>query len=319
MKTILLLITLVLSFDGSAQILKRQSILSVPGIFQRWFTNDIPYKNHEVDFEDAEQLEIIGYASHSKELRFANEESTFAFFNTDESYSDVFKKDLGVCRGYSSLRRKFRHLAFFDLNNEAGIVIPSKELEPKEYVKFYKKLVKKIRKGQPTIIPGYANLRDFSADPELVKMMKWQVFHEWRNKNYNRGTGTKDLLLGAIKKTSYEDLLEMREKVDQYSKLGINTMIWTGVKKSTWIHVLEAVEVSPIAEDGSFVFKLWNDKSLEADKTYSYLKVAPNGDLIYEDFIDPPRIMNAAGVVKENDGEIRYLGENLRSFLAPKS
>lgn len=319
MKTLTLALILLASLSSHAQLLKRQSIMAIPGIFNLLFENTVHYPDYEMDFESPEMKEVRGFAARNQELRFANLESTFSFFNDKESFKGLFVKDLGICRGYSSLRRKFRLLAFFDAKNEAGIEVPNREKHPRKYVRFYKKLIKQIRKGQPTIIPGYANLREFSSDELVSDMIKMQVFREWRKKNFSSNSGTtSDMLRGTLRHSTYEELLYLRDHVEAYAKEGLNTMIWTAVKKSGWIHVLEAVEASPVDENGDFKLKLWNDKSMEEAKMYSYLTVTKKGDILYDDFIDPTRVMHSAGVTKENDGEIRYLGENLKKFLTIK-
>jgi len=311
-RLIVLFFVLTLSATSSAQVFNRQSILAVAGLWELVFAS-VPNNGHTIDLADAEEQELLSYAAHTQEQRFANLESTFNFLNDDESYKGIIKKDLGICRGYSSLRRKFRIVGFFDPLNESNQEIPDKK-NSKNFTKFYKKLVKRIRKGLPTVIPGYKNLFEMSSDPLLARMLKLEVFREWRKKNFTKGTGTGDMLAGSLKKTSYEELLELRDRVANFSKLGHNTIMWLTVAKSTWIHVLEAVDVSDVDEEGSFTFKFWNDKFLELDRAYSIMTVTKSGEMTYDDG-KTVRKINAAGITDENDGEIRYLGENLREFF----
>ena len=311
-RLIVLFFILTLSATSSAQVFNRQSILAVAGLWELVFAS-VPNNGHTIDLADAEEQELLSYAAHTQEQRFANLESTFNFLNDDESYKGIIKKDLGICRGYSSLRRKFRIVGFFDPLNESNHEIPDKK-DSKKFTKFYKKLVKRIRKGLPTVIPGYKNLFEMSSDPLLARMLKLEVFREWRKKNFTKGTGTGDMLAGSLKKTSYEELLELRDRVANFSKLGHNTIMWLTVAKSTWIHVLEAVDVSDVDENGGFTFKFWNDKFLELDRAYSIMTVTKSGEMTYDDG-KTVRKINAAGITDENDGEIRYLGENLREFF----
>jgi len=311
-RLIVLFFILTLSATSSAQVFNRQSILAVAGLWELVFAS-VPNDGHTIDLADAEEQELLSYAAHTQEKRFANLESTFNFLNDDESYKGVLKKDMGICRGYSSLRRKFRIVGFFDPMNESNQEIPDKK-DAKKFTKFYKKLVKRIRKGLPTFIPGYNNLFEMSSDPLLSRMLKLEVFREWRKKNFTKGTGTGDMLAGTLRRTNYEELLKLRNRVAEFSKLGLNTTMWLSVAKSGWIHVLEAVDATDVDENGSFDFKFWNDKYLELDRAYSVLTVAQNGEMTYDDG-KTVRTINAAGITDENDGEIRYLGENLREFF----
>jgi hypothetical protein len=315
-RLIALLFLFTFSLTSSAQVLNRQSVLAVAGLWELMFST-IPNHGHIIEFADPVEQELLFYASHTQDQRFANLESTFNFLNDDESYKGVIKKDLGMCRGYSSLRRKFRIVAFFDPENQSGQEVPPRK-DDKSYTKYYKQLVKRIRSGHPTIIPGYKHLFDMSSDPLLSRMLKLQVHHEWRMKNFTKGTGTGEMITGAIKRSSYEDMLEVRERVATFSKLGLNTMMWLTVARSTWIHVLEAVEVSEVNEDGSFTFKFWNDKFLEPELAYSVMTVTRDGEMTYDDG-KAVRKMHSAGITAENDGEIRHLAENLREFFKAHS
>ncbi len=245
--------------------------------------------------------------------------------NKKEDFLDLIEVDLGLCRGFASLRRKFRLLAFFDPNNLTAQLIPDRSREPKAYVAFYRDLVKNIRSYSPTVIPVFKNLRELNSDVLLIRMLKKEILEEWKKKNFSRGTGTNELLTGVFRSSTYEELIVMKDKVDIFSSLGQNTMIWISVKNSTWIHVLEAIESTPIQSDGSFRLTLWNDKFTNGENVFSYLTISGDGDIFYDDGLSRRRI-NAAGVTKDNDGEMLKMALSLAdldltlydSFFSPK-
>ena len=307
-----------LSWHASAQV--RQSYFTLAGAFERLvesiFGNDQPYKDYVIDYGSDKELNFLDNKLLNIDIRHPNLEATFAFTNTNEAFEGVYKKDMGVCRGYSSLRRKFRYLSLFDKDNRAQIDVPKLDESKKskrKFKKFYKQIVKDIRNYKPRVIPGFANLFELSQHPELSEMVKWQVLYEWRDKNFSPGTGTGDLIRGVFKHSSIEDLLQMRTRIENNVALGHNTMIWLSEKHSSWIHVLEAIDVTAIGEDGSFLVTFWNDKFIELERAKSYLTVKADGSLFYDDTI-VKRELNAAGVTAENDGELKFFAEKLTTF-----
>jgi hypothetical protein len=319
MKFLILLLALSITLPVHAQITKkRQSMTSFGAIFDRIFHNDIPYQGLVLDLEDSTKLSILESAAHTQNLRLPNLESNFIFTNTKTEFEKLFKPDMGLCRGMSSLRRKFRLLAVFDPKNEKeSLGIPDRVQNLKGFQQFYKKIVKNIRDRKVTIVPGYANLREFSADPDLSDMIKMQVLNEWKKKNFARGTGLGKVLRGSIRHSTYEELLEMRSRVEAFQKINLNTIVWLNQKLSGWIHALEAVEVTPVAEDGSFKFTFWNDKFTEVDKAYSTMTVTADAKMIYDDGIHV-RELNSGGVAKENDGEMLDISEKLQEYYRNK-
>jgi hypothetical protein len=313
----LIVLTLVLltmnSLEAQVRILKRQSLYSFVGLTKRVVRpREIPYRGFESLSVKEDFSDLTSFLNLKSHHRIPNMETTFSFVNTRADVKKFFTADMGLCRGYSSLRRKMRHLAFFDPENINKIEIPNQE-NKKKYRKFYRNLIRKIRKYQPTIIPGFQNLRELSSHPLLIKMVTKEVLHEWGVKNFSRGTNTRALVRGVFKSSAYEELLLMRKKIEDFKNLNLNTMIWLSQKHSTWIHALEAIDVTPVQADGSFKVTFWNDKFLQPEKATSSITVNLDGSIHYDDGIEK-RILNAAGVTQENDGEYLKMGENLKSF-----
>lgn len=315
MKILFLILAFAMSLTVNAQIVKkRQSWTSLGGLFDRVFDNDLPYQGLELDFQDSTKIAALEAATHTSDLRLPNLDSNFSFTNTKPEFEKLFKPDMGLCRGISSLRRKFRLLAIFDAENSKNSQIPNRLTDLNGFQKYYKKIVRRIRDRKVTIVPGFANLREFSSDPDLIDMMKLQVLNEWKKKNFAKGTGLGRILKGSIRHSTYEELLEMRSRVEAFQKLNLNTMVWLNQKMSGWIHALEAVEVTPVAEDGSFKFKFWNDKFIEVEKAHSTLTVTADAKMIYDDGIKV-RELHSGGVAKENDGEMLDISEKLQEHF----
>jgi hypothetical protein len=315
MKFLFLILTISLSVTSQAQIVKkRQSWTSLGGLYDRIFNNDLPYQGLVLDLNDATKLSVLEAATYTGNLRLPNLESNFSFTNTKPEFEKLFKPDMGLCRGISSLRRKFRLLAIFDANNTNNQLVPDRLTKLEEFQRFYKKIVRRIRDRKVTIIPGFANLREFSSDPDLIDMIKLQVLNEWKKKNFAKGTGLGRILKGSYRHSTYEELLAMRSRVEAFQKLNLNTMVWLNQKMSGWIHALEAVEVTPVAEDGSFKFTFWNDKFTQVDKAHSTLTVTADAKMIYDDGI-AVRELHSGGVAKENDGEMLDISEKLQEHF----
>ncbi|MFZ4713978.1 MAG: hypothetical protein ACOYL6_09715 [Bacteriovoracaceae bacterium] len=313
---LLLLSNIAISNSAQAQ---SQSMFAVVGgfeyLFERVFhIESSPNPGYRIDYSRKSTLRDIAQYNINSELRNPNINSTFSFTNTDKDFEGVFKKDMGVCRGYSGLRRKFRFLSFFDYNNVSKIEVPSRENE-KKFVKFYKKIVKDIRNYKFRVIPGFSNLKDFSSDPLLAPMLKWQVLYEWKDRNFSPGMGTGKLLKGAFVHSTYEEMMDVRDRIEKNKQLGHNTLMWLSQKKSSWIHALEAIDATTVQEDGSFKITFWNDKFINLDRAQSSLLVLADGRLIYNDTI-VERELNAAGVTDENDGEIVYMSQKLKEFCS---
>lgn len=304
-----------MTLTSHAQIVKkRQSWTSLGGIYDRIFDNDLPYQGLVLDLNDSNKTSVLGAATYTGNLRLPNLESNFIFTNTKPEFEKLFKPDMGLCRGISSLRRKFRLLAIFDVNNNKNQLVPDRLTNLEGFQKFYKKIVRAIRDRKVTIIPGYANLREFSSDPDLIDMIKLQVLNEWKKKNFAKGTGLGRVLKGSYRHSTYAELLEMRSRVEAFQKLNLNTMVWLNQKMSGWIHALEAVEVTPVAEDGSFTFKFWNDKFVEVAKAHSTLTITADAKMMYDDGI-VVRELHSGGVAKENDGEMLDISEKLQEHF----
>jgi hypothetical protein len=303
-----------LEAEAQLRIFRRQSLYSFVGMANRLiFPGEIPYRGYISEDLKTDLGDTLPYLHMRSNTRLPNIESTFSFVNSRSEIKKFFAADMGLCRGYSSLRRKMRFLAFFDPENSLNQPIPDPEVEPKLFKRFYRHFIERIRDYEPVVIPGFSHLHEMSSHPLLEKMMAQQVMYEWGEKNFSKGVRTNLLLRGVFKATTKDELLKMHSRLTQGLSLNLNMMVWLSQKHSSWIHVLEAIDVTPMNRDGSFKITFWNDKAISIDKARSTLDVNADGSLHYQDGFHP-RNINATGISAENDGEYRAIGENLKSF-----
>lgn len=317
-KSILLVFILSLHVSAYAQV--KQSLFSFGGIVDRiYYRHAIPNRGFEFNLEDNKSTDILKTLNFNKDKNMPDEsmDHNFAFLNEKKDLIDVYDKDMGVCRGYASLRRKMRLLAIFDAENRNGEMIPDRELNPEQYKKFYKNKFRNIRFYQPTIIPGFKNLKEISQDPMLGKILKWQILHEWRRKNFAKGTGTYRLIRAVFKKTKYQELLETRDRLEYFLSNKVNPIVWLTQKHSSSINSVEVVDVTKLESDGSFKVTFWNDKSLASANANSPLTIDGQGNMTYADHLEA-RPINGFGIVKENDGELLYIHDQLQKFCSEK-
>jgi hypothetical protein len=272
--------------------------------------------HEQIDYSDEQELSFIKENNPSTHLRFPSIEHNFAFTNTTDDLIDSYQRDFGICRGYSSARRKFRYYGIFDKKNKSKTVIPERSSNRK-YVKFFRKIVASIRKNKFTLIPGFSNLHEFSNDPQIMPMMKWELLREWRDKNFDVNSGTLEILKGTYRRSTYAELLLMRQNIKQNFELGHNSLIWLSAKITkdpldTWIHVVEAIDASKIESDGSFSITFWNDKFTALNHSTSQVHISADGSIIYRDATDAgDRPLISMGITKDNDGEIKFYAKQV--------
>ncbi len=317
--SLLFAIFLALSSNPSHAQMK-QSMMIVPGALHSLFfkligRSDNPLLRYRFDQEKIES-ELITYLHLRSDLMTPNIDSTFSFVNTKESLANSYVRDLGICRGISALRRKFRHLAFFDAQNLSNLAIPQLDETKKserQFIRFYRNLVRDIRRGEPTIIPGFENLQEMSQHLLLRGMLEKQALYEWKNKNFMLGNGSMRMMGTYVKRMSAKKVKRFIERLKLHQSLGLNAMVWIRGKKFGWIHALEAIGIEELA-DSSHKVIMWNDKGIESKGVYAYLYIDQKFKMSYDDEIDEVRDILAGDITNENDGELIYMAMQVRDF-----
>lgn len=76
MKILVLILAFGMTFSASAQIFKRQSLMSLEALIERIFHDEVPNRNYIFSAENKDDSSLMEFAAHSSELRYPNLEST---------------------------------------------------------------------------------------------------------------------------------------------------------------------------------------------------------------------------------------------------
>lgn len=158
-------------------------------------------------------------------------EHLLSFLNEKKDFADHIQRTVGYCWGHSSVTRNFNYLAHFDASAK------------KENLKFYKKKIRRIMRGKAEIIPGYANLREFSTEPEIKVLLKDQVVWRWLEKSL-RVRSIKTSTQGRKGLMAKEELLPFLAEVK--AKLSVNhvpKIFFSNLKKPGFIHIVNVYNV----------------------------------------------------------------------------
>ena len=102
--------------------------------------------------------------------------------NSDYEFMGIADRKFGFCWGFTTVNRYFSILAFFDPSAPAPRYIPNGLAGNEEWFRFYEKRIDSIMRGQATVIPGFANLREFTAIPEIEMYLKLHSMTAWANR-----------------------------------------------------------------------------------------------------------------------------------------
>lgn len=168
-------------------------------------------------------------------------ENLLSFLNEKSDFANHIQRTVGYCWGHSTVTRTFNYLAHFD-PDEKFEKAPSRE-NAKKFRAFYRKKIRKIMNMKAQIIPGFKNLREFSADEDIQDLLKNKVVWGWADKTLRArsiGVFTKGQK-GLMSKPEIEQFIQEVE-----GKLAVNhspKIFFTNLKKPGFIHVVNANEV----------------------------------------------------------------------------
>jgi hypothetical protein len=240
-----------------------------------------------------------------------------ALVNAAYEFEGISDKKFGYCWGFSTLLRNFLTLAFYD---------PS--LPRLEKLKDYDKLISKIADGKAIVIPGFANLREFTLVPEIELMMKVRAMKLWRDRAIR--TSSIGLYLKTANSMEYADEMSLVDTLEaklargELPKIVFSSKVAaTGVVKlSKYIHVVLVNGIERL-ENGGARIKIWDvnfyAESLAASP--KYLEINPDGTIVYEPWFEPgtpyeadSRFISRISMAPENDREIAKHVIQLRKF-----
>lgn len=168
-------------------------------------------------------------------------ENLLSFLNEKSDFADHIQRTVGYCWGHTSTTRTFNYLATFDAE-EAFEKAPSRSDE-KEFSKFYKKKIKNIMNYKAQIIPGFKNLREFSADPVIMRLLKDKVVWQWADQTLrfrSAGVFTK----GQLRFMSNEKVENFLKEIEERLKVNHSPKVFfTNLKSPAFIHIVNVNEV----------------------------------------------------------------------------
>lgn len=190
-------------------------------------------------------------ADKSKRMRPDTGEHLLSFLNEKSDFANHIQRTVGYCWGHSSITRNFNYLAYFDPSAE--------KLETKKY----RKIIKKIAGGRAAVIPGFPNLREFSADPEIQVLLKDRVVSKWVSNSlrlssaYVSFRGFKGLMK-PNKLNKFLDEVRFRLSVNHVPKI-----FFTNLKKPGFIHIVSVYDI--VEEENQYKLCILDNHEYEDD------------------------------------------------------
>ena len=268
---------------------------------------DIKSENLTCEDKCVDDLRILGDARNK--MIPDSGENLLSFLNEKKDFADHIQRTVGYCWGHSSVTRNFNYLAHFDPSLE--------KVKPKAY----RKIIRKIMRGKAQVIPGFASLREFSADPEIMVYLKDQVVWKWLDKSLRvrsigvstqgqKGLMTKDEVMNFV-----DDVKE---------KLSVNhapKVFLTNLKKPGFIHVVSIYNL--VEEEEQIKLCILDNHQYEDELKNCgvYVSVKKDGsENYYEGLNNPAReiegYVGQFGFTPEDDLEIvKFQKENTKLCL----
>lgn len=245
-----------------------------------------------------------------------NLDFSLAFENHNMGFEDAKKKNdqYGYCIGVTTELRKMNLLAFYDPENKYGASVPDKK-DHTAWLNYYKKLVDKVMSNRPVIIPGFANLNEFSGTPGIKEHMVRHVANQWATKNATLYSGLHQMLWGVKRKYSKKEAdklyYKIRERLDRHyppnlflSKKNYDKPLLGG----QYIHIMQAFDLTERKDDGSYKIGVWHINN-KWDKATYYIDVRADGTAWME-----WRDLGELDIVPGDDAEIAEMIHRLAPF-----
>jgi biopolymer transport protein ExbD len=209
-----------------------------------------------------------------------SKENTFIFRNRAEDFAGVHTMAGGFCWGIQVLEQRFNRMAFFH---------PS---QPKAFpadrdarIAAYRDVIARIENNQVGNIPGFANLREFSEDPEVRDILLDRSGEMWAH----HAMGVQGLRIIASS-TPIEDP-ESKLLIDDLEYRVRNhqtpTIVLNKEGEASYAHVVEVMDVRRDANGHRYLcIKDSNYSGESQTKCESKMEVNTEGNLTYNQWGD---------------------------------
>jgi hypothetical protein len=121
---------------------------------------------------------------------YSGPDHSVPFLNTASSFPDEDPESFsGYCTGIAAITQSFNRMAFFDASARPPYSLTSSDEDEKESaVDYYRDLIQEIRYNRATTIPGFRNLGEFAAVPEIQELITDAMAHAWADLNNRPST-----------------------------------------------------------------------------------------------------------------------------------
>lgn len=262
----------------------------------------------EADYEEIleDQPELFSYLKMHSHRYTPKVENGLTAVNADHEFKGISDREFGFCWGFATQLRNFHSLAFYDK-------AASRNPEPE----FYYRLINRINAGSATIIPGFANLREFSMVPEFELYMKLQSMRLWRER-IARFSSLPIFLNGTepmSKQETRDFIVDLQRRVlrGEMPKILFTARysekfeaLWGLISGSKDIHASLVYDVSARPE-GGFTIHLWDinfyaESLIREPKT---LRVERDGTMHFDPWFDAhPDPVKVPGITPANSTEL---------------
>lgn len=247
-------------------------------------------------------------------------DNDLTFVNESNDFEGIGDRRFGYCFGMATLIRNIEVLAFFDPSATAPA-----EKGSKQWLRFYRRIIKRLASGQATVIPGFKNVHDFSADKQIALELKIMIMTLWDAHAVSwRAFGFALRASRPItlkEQTAFTQNIKERLARHEMPKILFSALVplekFLGIE--TDIHTVNVYDIQDLPNGGSRVF-IW-DEDLYVDellKNPAYLDFTPDGKIHYEKWFDPAdpstEFIGRVEIAPENDEETAMQIDSLNQF-----
>lgn len=145
-------------------------------------------------------------------------EHSLSFRNADAMYLSSIQGTNGYCWGHASVTSKFNRLAFFnpeDTQIKEALNAPPNSDERNQAIQYYKDVIDQVVDNKVTSIPGFRNLNEFSAHPDLQTYLADKVANSWAERAMSmQGLSTAVRARAMEQEASEQFFKEIIKKID---------------------------------------------------------------------------------------------------------
>lgn len=261
-----------------------------------------------------DSFEILKFHKHRHTPQGVADPNSLAFLNTSEAFKTTrypLAKEGGYCWGISLAIQKFNTLAFFRKTDSKHEIPYPKGSET--WKEFFQKKIDLILNNEPTYIPGFANLYEFSYDPDIQIYLKDKIAEIWSQQAISiEGVRSLWKTNPMNIEESQELLKSISEKIEHHQ----SPLILLNWGKNLEAHVVQAYKIdhSGSKENPKTKICLRDGNNFDNSGCRNYLWVASDGKIYYKEEGAEDLLMGKAKLVEDSDDNaVQYL-HALRDF-----